>query len=74
MTDRSNSSTQEPPVVTEGIQEIEGSKPLTLTLKVYTWGEIVGHVYLLLFLASERRIRKMGAQWRDCGEEVVVQM
>lgn len=45
-----------------------------LTLKVYTWGEIASHVYLLLFLASERRIRKMGAQWRDGAEEVVVQM
>ena len=46
----------------------------SLTLKVYTWGEIASHIYLLLFLASERKIRKMGAQWRDCGEEAVVQM
>ncbi|RJE18750.1 hypothetical protein PHISCL_08914 [Aspergillus sclerotialis] len=46
----------------------------SLTLKVYTWGEIASHIYLLLFLASERKIRKMRAQWRDCSEEVVVQM
>ena len=46
----------------------------SLTLKVYTWSEIASHIYLLLFLASERKIRKMGAQWRDCSEEVVVQM
>ena len=46
----------------------------SLTLKVYTWGEIASYIYLLLFLASERKIRKMGAQWRDCSEEVVVQM
>jgi hypothetical protein len=45
-----------------------------VTLKVYAWGEVVMHVYLLLFLASERRIRGMGAQWRDYREEVVVQM
>ncbi|KAL4900685.1 hypothetical protein BDW74DRAFT_161358 [Aspergillus multicolor] len=45
-----------------------------LSLKVYAWGEIACHIYLLLFLASERRIRKMGAQWRDGCDEVVIQM
>ncbi|KAA8648382.1 hypothetical protein EYZ11_012815 [Aspergillus tanneri] len=45
-----------------------------LKLRVYTWGEIASHVYLLLFLASERRIRKMGAQWCDGREETVIQM
>ncbi|ODM21405.1 hypothetical protein SI65_02248 [Aspergillus cristatus] len=43
-------------------------------LKVYTWGEVASHVYLLLYLASERRIRGMGAQWRDASEGVVIQM
>ncbi|PLB50959.1 hypothetical protein P170DRAFT_436035 [Aspergillus steynii IBT 23096] len=45
-----------------------------LSLKVYAWGEIAVHVYLLLFLASERRIRKMGAQWHDGSEEIVIRM
>ncbi|KAJ5531693.1 hypothetical protein N7527_005086 [Penicillium freii] len=45
-----------------------------VSLKVYAWGEVAMHVYLLLFLASERRIRGMGVQWRDSGEEVVIQM
>ncbi|KAL4984262.1 hypothetical protein BDW68DRAFT_167348 [Aspergillus falconensis] len=45
-----------------------------LSLKVYAWGEIASHIYLLLFLASERRIRKMAAQWRDGRDEVVIQM
>lgn len=45
-----------------------------LTLKIYAWGEIAVHVYLLLFLASERRVRKMGAQWRDSREKVIIQM
>ncbi|RDW74595.1 uncharacterized protein DSM5745_07257 [Aspergillus mulundensis] len=45
-----------------------------LSLKVYAWGEIACQIYLLLFLASERRIRKMGAQWRDGSDEVVIQM
>jgi len=45
-----------------------------LTMKVYAWGEIATHIYLLLFLASERRIRGMQAQWRDSAEDVVIQM
>lgn len=45
-----------------------------VSLKVYVWGEVAMHVYLLLFLASERRIRGMGVQWRDSREEVVIQM
>lgn len=45
-----------------------------LTLKTYAWGEIAFHVYLLLFLASERRVRKMGARWRDGRGDVVIHM
>jgi hypothetical protein len=43
-------------------------------MKVYAWGEIASHIYLLLFLASERRIRGMQAEWRDGAEDVVIQM
>ncbi|KAL3476325.1 hypothetical protein BJX99DRAFT_144794 [Aspergillus californicus] len=50
------------------------AQPQSLNLKVYAWGEIASHVYLLLFLASDRRIRKLGAQWRDARDEVVIQM
>ncbi|CBF79601.1 uncharacterized protein ANIA_07543 [Aspergillus nidulans FGSC A4] len=46
----------------------------SVSLKVYAWGEIATHIYLLLFLASERRVRKLGAQWRDGRDEVVIQM
>lgn len=45
-----------------------------LTLKVYCWGEVAPHVYMLLFLATERRIRGMRAQWRDASETVVIEM
>ncbi|PLB38897.1 uncharacterized protein BDW47DRAFT_104492 [Aspergillus candidus] len=44
------------------------------TLKIYAWGETAEHIYLLLFLASERRIRRMGARWRDSRDEVVIVM
>lgn len=47
---------------------------VSVLLKVYTWGEIAMHIYLVLYLASERRIRGLGAQWRDSREEVVIQM
>ncbi|KAL4786273.1 hypothetical protein BJX76DRAFT_130122 [Aspergillus varians] len=46
----------------------------SVSLKVYAWGEIACHIYLLLFLASERRVRKMGAQWLDSRDEIVIQM
>ncbi|MCJ1481650.1 hypothetical protein MMC06_001809 [Schaereria dolodes] len=43
-------------------------------VKVYCWGEVVAHVYLVLFLASERRIRGMGARWVDARGDAVVRM
>ena len=43
-------------------------------VKVFCWGEVVGHVYLLLFLASERKVRGLGARWIDACGSVVVRM
>ncbi|OBT63230.1 hypothetical protein VE03_07740 [Pseudogymnoascus sp. 23342-1-I1] len=42
--------------------------------RIYCWGEIVSEVYLLLYLASSRRIRSAGACWYDGGGECVVTM
>ncbi|KAJ5404364.1 hypothetical protein N7509_004235 [Penicillium cosmopolitanum] len=53
---------------------IPGPESLSLSLKLYAWGEVAMHVYLLLFLASERRVKGMGAEWRDSGEKVVISM
>ncbi|KAL4736821.1 hypothetical protein BDV11DRAFT_7257 [Aspergillus similis] len=58
-------------------EDATSTKPIvaqSVCLKVYAWGEIASHIYLLLFLASERRVRKMGAQWRDGRDDVVIQM
>jgi hypothetical protein len=55
-------------------ESIDDSASVPVSLKIYAWGEIAMHIYLLLFLASERRIRGMGAQWRDAGEHIVLQM
>lgn len=51
-----------------------GSGSVSVVLKVYAWGEVAMHVYLLLYLASERRIRGMGAEWRDSSEKTIIQM
>lgn len=64
-------STPEPPISLPGAAAVETQR---LTLKIYAWGEIASHIYLLLFLASERRIRRMRAQWRDGGDEVIIEM
>lgn len=58
----------------EGTTTMTTPATTSVALKVYAWGEIACHVYLLLYLSSQRRVRRMGAQWRDAGEEVVVQM
>lgn len=48
---------------------------ITITVKIYTWGEIAAHIYLLLYLASERRIKRVrDVQWRDGGEGAVIWM
>ncbi|KAI9792893.1 MAG: hypothetical protein M1835_007572 [Candelina submexicana] len=43
-------------------------------IRVYCWGEVVGHVYLVIFLASNRKIKGTGARWIGSGGDVVVQM
>ena len=42
--------------------------------KIYCWGEIVREVWLLLFIASHRKVIGAGAEWIDAGGEVVVVM
>jgi hypothetical protein len=43
------------------------------TLRIYCWGAVVGHIYLLLYLASERRVLFTGATWVDGdGIDVIV--
>ncbi|KAH8692082.1 hypothetical protein BGW36DRAFT_363094 [Talaromyces proteolyticus] len=47
----------------------------TVNLKIYTWGEVVPHIYMLLYLATERRIRNIrDVEWRDARDEVVIRM
>jgi hypothetical protein len=48
--------------------------PTAVLIRVYAWGEVAMHIYLMLYLASERRVRGMGLRWVDSWEEVVIQM
>lgn len=43
-------------------------------VKVYCWGEVVGEIWALLFMASGRKIKGIGAQWIDAGGVAVVVM
>lgn len=73
--DEENDSTS-PSKEAEGHSNSTGSVKARqlVSLKVFTWGEIARHIYLLLFLASERQVRKLGAQWYDSRGQVVIQM
>ncbi|KAI0137002.1 hypothetical protein BJ170DRAFT_38742 [Xylariales sp. AK1849] len=43
-------------------------------LRLYCWGAVVVHIYLLLYLASQRKILFTGAIWIDGEGEVVIVM
>lgn len=42
--------------------------------KIYCFGEVVGEIWIVLFLATERKIKGVGAHWIDASEEAVVIM
>lgn len=44
------------------------------SVSVWCWGEVVQHVYLLLYTVSMGRVRKLGLKWVDSTGEAVVQM
>ncbi|KAM0714817.1 hypothetical protein Q7P37_009281 [Cladosporium fusiforme] len=47
---------------------------LSLDVQVFCWGEMVRHVYLMLYVASKSKVRKLGLKWVDSEGHVVVQM
>jgi hypothetical protein len=44
------------------------------SIKVYCWGEVVKHVYFLLYVATGSKARRLKLKWLDAEEKVVVQM
>lgn len=43
-------------------------------VKVYGFGEVARHIYLLLYVASNSKVRRAGLRWIDCEGKVVIQM
>jgi hypothetical protein len=43
-------------------------------VKVFCWGEVVGHVWLLCYVASQARLKRVESQWVDADEEVVIRI
>jgi hypothetical protein len=43
-------------------------------VRVFCWGEVVGHVWLLCYVASQARLKRVESQWVDAGGEVVVRI
>lgn len=41
---------------------------------VYCWGEVIEHVWLVLFLAGKHRVRGVGARWIDSAGKTVVEV
>jgi hypothetical protein len=58
-------------VLEASVESLETAPP---PIRVYCWGEVVKHVYLLLYVASNSRVRRLGLQWIDADGVVVVQM
>ncbi|KAG7008908.1 hypothetical protein G7Y79_00004g014920 [Physcia stellaris] len=60
----------------EGREEREerGVEEEGVVARIYCWGEVVGEVWNVLFLASRRRIQGTGACWVDAEGMVVVRM
>lgn len=42
--------------------------------RVYCWGAIVGEIYLLLYMATESKIKGLGASWRGGDGQPVITM
>ena len=45
-----------------------------IVLKVSCWGEILAHIYLIMWVLSDKRTADLEMEWRDAREEVVVRM
>lgn len=58
----------------EGAAEDEADREESVVARIYCWGEIVGELWNVIFLASYRRILGTGACWVDAEGKVVVRM
>jgi len=54
--------------------EIEAEGELRCNVRIYCWGEVVEHVYYLLFVASRSKVKNAGLAWIDGQGEAVLIM
>lgn len=59
---------------TAGNDEITDAPVCADLIRLYCWGEVMGEIWVLLFIASERKIQGVGARWIDAMQETVAQM
>ena len=52
----------------------DGGNRRDVILKVTCWGEILAHIYLIMWVLSDKRTEALEMEWRDAGDEVVVKM
>lgn len=45
-----------------------------ITLKVTCWGEILGHLYLIMWVLSDKRTQGLAMEWRNASDDAVVEM
>ncbi|KAI4723229.1 hypothetical protein E4T48_00506 [Aureobasidium sp. EXF-10727] len=43
-------------------------------VKVFCWGEVLGHIWLLCYVASQARLKRVESQWIDADGKVVVRI
>jgi hypothetical protein len=44
------------------------------SIRVYCWGIVVKHIYLFLFLASETKVKRVGACWIGGDGQIIIRM
>jgi len=58
----------------EGVAEGEEKEHELGIVKVFCWGEVVGHVWLLCYVASQARLKRVESQWVDADGDVVIRI
>ena len=46
----------------------------TVLIKIFCWGEVLGHVWVLLWVLSDKLVSYVPMEWRDGDGEVVIRM
>ncbi|THX40020.1 hypothetical protein D6D10_03818 [Aureobasidium pullulans] len=52
----------------------EDEEPELGTVKIFCWGEVVRHVWLLCYVASNTKVKYVESQWFDADGEVVIRV